>query len=220
MPSQQDEYRYWTAQLTDASHNMLQTVQASAGKWQAAIAALLAAYATVGFLLTPDKLAALPVHGAAEIILLVTYGLAGLLGIVAVILANLAAQGIPQIKLRKITTGTEYRKRVTDAAVTASRYLRMAMVFAGCAGILALAGSAYLLIAGVIAANHPDAIVVSPQGAYCGQILNSNGKLTLLLPTGHAVPVAGGTLTPVSSCPNSPHGSAGKTREGAGLARW
>ena len=113
MPSKQDEYRYWTAQLTDASHNMLQTVQASAGKWQAAIAALLAAYATVGFLLTPDKLAALPVHGAAEIILLVTYGLAGLLGIVAVILANLAAQGIPQIKLRKITSGTEYRKRVT-----------------------------------------------------------------------------------------------------------
>lgn len=199
--SEVDEYRYWTAQLTNASHNMLQTVQASAGKWQAAIAALLAAYATVGFLITPDKLAALPVHGAAEVILLVGYGLAGALGIAAVILANLAAQGIPQIRLRTIITGTEYGKLVTAAAVKASHQLRMAMALAASAGILALVGSAYLLVAGVIAANHPVATVVSPQGAYCGQILNSNGTLTLRLPTGHVVPVAGGTLTQVSSCP-------------------
>jgi hypothetical protein len=161
----------------------------------------LGAYATIGFLLTPDKLATLPVHGAAEIILLAAYGLAGALGVAAVVLANLAAQGIPQIRLRTIITGTEYRNDVTDAAVKANGRLKVAIWLAGCAGALVLACSAYLLIAGVVAANHPDATVVSPRGAYCGQLLNTNGKLTLLLPTGQVVAVAGGTLNQVNSCP-------------------
>jgi len=106
---------------------------------------------------------------------------------------------MPKVRRGTIITGPQYRELVTDAA--ASRQLRMAMALAASAGILAVAGSAYLLIAGVIAANHPDATVVSPQGAYCGQLLNSNGKLTLLLPTGHVVSVAGGALTQVNSCP-------------------
>lgn len=201
MPSQVDEYRFWDGQLADAGHTMLQTVQAAAGKWQAAIAAFLGAYATIGFLLTPDKLAALPVHGTAEALLLAVYGLAGVLGVVAVVLSNLAAQGIPQVRLRTITTGTQYRQHVTDAAVTSDRQLKIAMAAAGCAGVLVLACSAYLLIAGVVSANHPDATVVTPHGAYCGQLLNTSGKLTLLLPTGQVVPVAGGALTQVSSCP-------------------
>jgi hypothetical protein len=142
VPNQVDEYRFWTTKLADASHNMLQTVQTAAGKWQAAIAAFLGAYATIGFLLTPDKLASLPVHGTTELVLLAVYGLAGVLGIVAVVLSNLAAQGIPQIRLRTITTGTQYRQQVTDAAVTADRQLKIAMVVAGCAGTLVLACSA------------------------------------------------------------------------------
>ena len=201
MPTVEDQERYWTIQLMSASHNMLQTVQASAGKWATALAAFLAAYATVGFLITPDKIAALPVHGAVEVVLLIAYGLAGALGIGAVIMANLAAQGMPKIRHDTITTAQEYRQLVGNAAKRASDQLTMAMKLAACAGILAVGGSAYLLIAGVIAANHPDATVVSPQGAYCGQLLNSDGKLTLLLPTGHVVPVAGGALTQVSSCP-------------------
>jgi hypothetical protein len=201
MPTEEDVARYWTNQLMGASYNMLQTVQASAGKWATALAAFLAAYGTVGFLITPDKIAALPVHGAIEVVLLIAYGLAGALGIGAVILANLAAQGMPKIRHDIITTGQDYRQFVGNAAKRASGQLKMAMKLAACAGILAIAGSASLLIAGVIAANHPDATVVSPQGAYCGQLLNSDGKLTLLLPTGQVVPVAGGALTQVSSCP-------------------
>ena len=201
MPTVEDQERYWTIQLMSASHNTLQTVQASAGKWATALAAFLAAYATVGFLITPDKIAALPVHGAVEVVLLIAYGLAGALGIGAVFMANLAAQGLPQIRHDTIISGPDYRKLVANAADTAHQQLKMALKLAACAGILAVAGSAYLLIAGVIAANHPDATVVTPQGAYCGQLLNSDGKLTLLLPTGHVVPVAGGALTQVSSCP-------------------
>ena len=201
MTTELDEYRYWAAQQVDASHNMLQTVQTSAGKWQTVLTAFLGAYATVGFLITPDKLAALPVHGAAEVVVLIAYGLAGALGIAAVVLASLAAQGIPQVRIREIITGPQYRQIVTDAAVKADKQLRIAIALTGAAGIAALTASAYLLVAGVIAANHPDATVVSPQGAYCGQLVNSDGKLTLLLPTGRVVPVAGSSLTQVSSCP-------------------
>jgi len=110
MPTVEDQERYWTIQLMSASHNMLQTVQASAGKWATALAAFLAAYATVGFLITPDKIAALPVHGAVEVVLLIAYGLAGALGIGAVIMANLAAQGMPKIRHDTITTAQEYRQ--------------------------------------------------------------------------------------------------------------
>ncbi len=201
MPSVADEHRFWSTKRVDASHNKLDIVQSSAGKWQAALAAFLGVYATVGFVLSPDKLAALPVHGSAEIILLAGYALAGALGIIAIILANLASQGIPEVKLRTLVTDTDYRTIITDRAVTASRQLRLAMAFAGIAGLVAIAGSGYLLIAGVIAANHPDATVVSPEGAYCGELLNSNGRLSLRLQTGQVVSIAGATLTQVSSCP-------------------
>jgi hypothetical protein len=201
MPSLADEARFWSTKAADAHHSMLETVQASAGKWQAALAAFLGVYATVGFVLGPDKLAALPVHGAAEIGLLVAYALAGILGLIAIILANLAAQGIPEILTRTVVTGETYYELVRSRAKTASVQLRCAIILAAAAGILVIAGSAYLLIAGVVAANHPHATVVSPSSAYCGELLNSNGNLSLRLPTGKIVPLAGGFLTQVSSCP-------------------
>ena len=138
MPSPVDEYRFWDTKLADAHHNMLDTVQASAGKWQTAIAAFLGVYATVGFILTPDKLAALPVRGAAEIGLLAAYVVAGVLGIVAVIQANLASQGIPQV--RTGTIGSEdYYQLVKKRAESASLQLLWAMWLAAAAGILVVA---------------------------------------------------------------------------------
>lgn len=201
MPSQLDEYRFWDTKLADAHHNMLDTVQASAGKWQAAIVAFLGVYATVGFVLTPDKLAALPVRGAAEIGLLAAYVAAGALGLAAVIKANLAAQGIPEV--RSETLGSEnYYQLVKKRAEEASRQLKWGMRLAAAAGILAVVGSVYLLLAGVISANHPMATVVTPQSAYCGELLNSHGTLELKLPTGTIMNIPGGsTVTSVSSCP-------------------
>lgn len=201
MPSPVDEYRFWDTKLADAHHNMLDTVQASAGKWQTAIAAFLGVYATVGFILTPDKLAALPVRGAAEIGLLAAYVVAGVLGIVAVIQANLASQGIPQV--RTGTIGSEdYYQLVKKRAESASLQLLWAMWLAAAAGILVVAGSVYLLVAGVISANHPMATVVTPKSAYCGELLNSHGTLELKLPTGMIMSVPGGSsVTAVSSCP-------------------
>jgi hypothetical protein len=201
MPSQLDEYRFWDTKLADAHHNMLDTIQASAGKWQAAIATFLGVYATVGFVLTPDKLATLPVRGPAEIGLLTAYAAAGALGLVAVIMANLASQGIPQV--RNETLGSEdYYQLVKKRAEDAGAQLLWAMKMAAIAGILAVAGSVYLLVAGVISANHPMATVVTPQSAYCGELLNPHGTLELSLPTGTIMSIPGGsTITSVSSCP-------------------
>jgi hypothetical protein len=200
--SKLDEARFWDAKLTDAHHNMLDTVQASAGKWQAAIAAFLGVYATVGFVLTPDKLAALPVRGAAEIVLLAAYAVAGALGLAAVITANLAAQGIPEVR-NEVLGSEDYYQLVRKRAEDASNQLQWAMKLAALAGILAVVGSVCLLIAGVISANHPMATVITAQNAYCGELLDSHGTLELKLPTGIIMSIPGGsTVTSVNSCPS------------------
>ena len=43
MATEQDEALYWAGKAADAHHNAQDIVQASAGKWQAAIAAFLGA---------------------------------------------------------------------------------------------------------------------------------------------------------------------------------
>ena len=157
-------------------------------------------YATVGFILSPDKLATLPVQGVTEIILIVGYGLAGVIGITAVImLADVANQVIPLTEMP--LTPAMYRKIVRDHTIRVSRRFRLALRFAGIAVFVIIAGSGYLLIAGAVATNHPHATIISPTGAYCGELLDSNGKLSLRLQTGEVIPVAGDSLTQVSSCP-------------------
>ena len=201
MPSQEDEIRFWENKAIDASRNSLEAIQSSAGKYQATLAAFLGVYATVGFILSPDKLATLPVQGVTEIILIVGYGLAGVIGITAVImLADVANQVIPLTEMP--LTPAMYREIVRTGAVRVSRRFRLALRFARHSGILVIiAGSGYLLIAGAVATNHPHATIISPTGAYCGELLDSNGKLSLRLQTGEVIPVAGDSLTQVSSCP-------------------
>lgn len=195
------EYRFWANKLADDSRNRLEAIQSSAGKWQATLGAFLGVYATVGFILSPDKLATLPVHGTAEIFLFIGYGLAGALGITAVIiLAGISAQR-PKVAIGVVLTGETYHKLAMVQADTASHRFRLAIAFAAVAGFASIAGSGYLLVAGVVATNNPHATLVSPTGAYCGELLNLNGKLSLRLPTGKIISVAGGSLTPVNSCP-------------------
>jgi hypothetical protein len=200
MPSQEDEIRFWENKAIDASRSSLEAIQSSAGKYQATLAAFLGVYATVGFILSPDKLATLPVQGVTEIILIVGYGLAGVIGITAVImLADVANQVIPLTKMP--LTAAVYREIVRNHTIRVSRRFRLALRFAGIAVFVIIVGSGYLLIAGAVATNHPHATIISPTGAYCGELLDSNGKLSLRLQTGEVISVAGDSLTQVSSCP-------------------
>ena len=201
MPSLRDEILYWQNQAVDAHHDLLKTIQASAGKWQAAIAAFLGLYATTGFILGPDKLATLPVHGSVEIGSVVAYGVAGLAGISALVLANLAAQGIPEILSGTPVTGPLMYKLVTTRAMTARRQLTGAIGLAGVAGILILAISGFLLGAGIRAQGRPSDILINTGHAYCGILTNVAGQVGVKPLHGKFVSAAGGSLTPVSACP-------------------
>lgn len=201
MPSLRDEILYWQNQAVNAHHDLLKTIQASAGKWQAAIAAFLGLYATTGFILGPDKLATLPVHGSVEIGSVVAYGVAGLAGISALVLANLAAQGIPEILSGTPVTGPLMYKLVTTRAMTARRQLTGAIGLAGVAGILILAISGFLLGAGIRAQGRPSDILINTGHAYCGILTNVAGQVGVKPLHGKFVSAAGGSLTPVSACP-------------------
>src|SRR5258706_9919343 len=125
-----DEARYWATKAADAHHNMLDTIQNSAGKWQIAIAAFLGVYSTAGFIMSPDKLDPLPVRGWTEASLLATYGAAGVCGISAIILASLASARIPQILTGEPITGSRMRELVTNRAKSARRQLKFAVILA------------------------------------------------------------------------------------------
>jgi len=201
VPSLRDEVSYWQNQAVDAHHNLLSTIQSAAGKWQAAIAAFLGLYATTGFVLGPDKLATLPVHGSLEIGVVVAFFMAGIAGIVAVILANLAAQGIPEIFTGTPITGPLMYQLVSSRARSARGQLHGAMVLAGVAGVLILAISGFLLGAGIRAQAHPSDILINTGHAYCGLLVHHEGQVEVKLPSGRFVPAAGGSLTPVNACP-------------------
>ncbi len=202
MPGLAEEAQFWADKAADAHHSVLEDVRSSAGKWQAAIAGFLGLYATAGFVLGPDKLASLPVQGTVRTALLAAvYGVAGACGIGAVVLANLAAQGIPEILTGQPVTGPKMRQLSYDRAVTANRRLSWAIRLAAVAGALLIAVSVFLVIAGIQGSNHPQAMVVTKNGAYCGELVNTGGKLRLRLPDGELIPLAGGSVTPVSSCP-------------------
>lgn len=201
MASLRDEVLYWQNQAVDAHHDLLKTIQTSAGKWQAAIAAFLGLYATAGFILGPDKLATLPVHGSVEIGTVVAYGVAGLVGISALVLANFAAQGIPEILSGTPVTGPLMYKLVTTRAMMARRQLGWAIGLAGVAGILILAISGFLLGAGIRAQGRPTDILINTGHAYCGVLVNVAGQVGVKPLHGKFVSAAGGSLTPVNACP-------------------
>jgi hypothetical protein len=195
-----DEIKYWDAKALDTQHTMLATVQSSAGKWQASIAAFLGLYGTVGFVIGPNQLANLPVHGYVLLGVLIAYGLTGALGLTALALSNLAAQGIPKIFNQPIT-GAWLSEKSTARARSASTQLKSAIGFALVAGLLAIGISVFLIVTGALTARHSSALVTGPNGAYCGQLQNSGGTLSLLLPGGKVVPLAGASVTQVPSCP-------------------
>jgi hypothetical protein len=203
MVSEQDEALYWAAKASDAHHNVLDTVQASAGKWQAAIAAFLGAYATIGFVVGPTTLSSLPPTDWKYVIV-AALGLAGIIGIIAVVLANRAADGFPVVKQDLPLTGPQMAAAALQGAQNSRALLRKAIWVAAIAGCLAILGSFGILATGLLtSAPAPDAVLVTRSGAYCGTLGTTNGVASVLLSDGKRIPVAGGTITMVSSCGGS-----------------
>jgi hypothetical protein len=127
MATEQDEALYWAGKAADAHHNVQDTVQASAGKWQAAIAAFLGVYATAGFVVGPTTLPNLP-FSAWKYVILVILGLAGVIGLIAVILANKAAQGFPKVEQAIPLTGPQMAAAALEGAKQSRKLLRAAIL--------------------------------------------------------------------------------------------
>jgi hypothetical protein len=200
MASELDEALYWAGKASDAHHNVLETVQASAGKWQAAIAAFLGAYATVGFIVGPTTLASLPPTDGKYAIV-AALGLAGIVGVIAVVLANRAAAGFPSVEQDFPLTGPQMAAAALQGAQNSRALLRRAILGAAIAGGLALLGSFGILATGLLTpAPAPYAVLVTHSGAYCGTLSTSNGAAFVRVAGGRRIPVAGGTITVVTAC--------------------
>lgn len=203
LASEQDEAVYWASKASGAHRNVLDTVQASAGKWQAGITAFLGAYATVGFVVGPTTLASLPSF-TSKAITVVVLGLAGVFGLTAVLLAYRAANGFPVVKEDHPLTGPQMADLALTAAKTARARLTTAIYAAGIGGFFAVVGSFAILAFSLLAsAPAPSAVLVTPSSAYCGTLQTTNGITSVLLANGQHIAAKGGTLTIVSSCGGS-----------------
>jgi hypothetical protein len=201
--SEQDEAVYWAAKASDAHRNVLDIVQGSAGKWQAGITAFLGAYATVGFLVGPTTLAGLPSY-ASKVGVIIVLGLAGGFGLIADVLAYLAANGFPRVLEDRPLTGPQVATNALRGAKTSRRQLRWAMTMAGIAGFFAIVGSFCILAFSLLTSTPaPYAVLVTPTAAYCGTLDTTNGVTSVLLASGKPIQVAGGTMTIVTSCGGS-----------------
>jgi hypothetical protein len=201
MSSEQDEALFWASKALDSHHGTLDTAQAAAGKWQAGIAAFLGAYATVGFVVGPTTLASLPVTGAVRDVILAAMCLAGLIAIVAVWSANRASTPIPKLETTSVLTGLELAQQSIEGTQKVLRLLKRAIVLSAVAGVLAVGASVAVLIAGVVAPTPTQhAILVTSSGAYCGSVITTNGRVSIVLTNGEAMSAKGGTISIVSSC--------------------
>jgi hypothetical protein len=203
MATEQDEALYWAGKAADAHHNAQDIVQASAGKWQAAIAAFLGAYATVGFVLGPTTLASLPTSFWKYVIVIVL-GLAGFIGLIAVVFANKAAEGFPRVEQAIPLTGPRLAAAALDGAKRSRKLLQQAINSAAIAGTLAILGSFGILAVGLLSPTPAPTVVVSTHaGTYCGMLNTTNGAASVLLPNGKIISADGGTITVVTSCGGS-----------------
>src|SRR4051812_43514673 len=92
-----EENKYWADQVDELHHSALKNVRDMATKWQAAIIALLGAFATITFVWGPEKLEKYPLApGPWRGVSLFMLVIGGVSGIVAAILLSLASIGIPQ----------------------------------------------------------------------------------------------------------------------------
>jgi hypothetical protein len=203
LTSEQDEAVYWASKASDAHRNVLDIVQASAGKWQAGITAFLGAYATVGFVVGPTTLAGLP-DLASKVITVVVLGLAGVFGLYAVVHAYRAANGFPTVMKGNPLTGPQMAKLALSNAEAAQALLTKAVRAAAIGGSFAVAGSFTIVVFSLLAsAPAPSAVLVTPSAAYCGTLQTTNGVTSLHLANGQNVAAKGGTITIVTSCGGS-----------------
>jgi hypothetical protein len=124
--------------------------------------------------------------------------------LIAVILANKAAEGFPKVEQDIPLTGPQMAAVALDGAKRSRKLLRQAILGAAIAGTLAIVGSFGILAVGLLSPTPaPTVVVVTPSGAYCGTLSSTNGATSVLLSSGKLISAKAGTITVVTSCGGS-----------------
>jgi hypothetical protein len=172
--SPEEEWEYWDKKATELRRGQLTTVQTSATKWSALLAALLGVFSAVAFaggLTTIDKLPDLwapIVRGITTLAVLTDIG-----GIAAL---SMAAGGL-LVARRSGLTATSVQEMYTAGTGTALRWLTTGRVFALVTAVLVLAGSGIVLWAPERSdpPKAPNVLVVVNGHAVCGRLSGTPG---------------------------------------------
>ena len=176
MSSIEEEDLYWANEVEKLHHDALKNVREAATKWQAAIAAALGAFVTVGFVWGPDKFEKYPIGPGLwrglSLFLMIAAGAAGL---TAAVYAGLAGIGIP--KEYPTMTGPDLEQWTQAQAKKSMEHLDKTMHLAFTAGVLALAFSVWLMIAAATAAPKPQsvyALLTGKPGPTCAKLVKTD----------------------------------------------
>jgi len=168
----------WQKAFTDAQHDQLAKVRASAEKWSGGIAAVVGAFATFSVILAPQKLADVA-DGNQRILVFLFAATAGILGTIALVKATLASSGSP--KLDSAATWEVYRDNVKIGAAKAARDLRVSRTLTWVAiGAIVAAALVSQASALIPKAAESDFMVVSTNGdVTCGALTTHDGVVSV-----------------------------------------
>jgi hypothetical protein len=196
--------RRWDDEALEAVHTSLRDVRAAATAWGATVGTLLGAFGLVAFIKGPDTFT--DVKGsAADAAALLVLG-AAVLASVAVLLAALAAQGVP--KAVQGLNGWAFWRLTTDRARTAATQLAISRGLTLVAAYLVLGsiGIVWFTTLKDRGDTRSSSAIVLPDragaAAVCGTLGVEGGQLTVAPAHGARRVVRGeATLTLVDSCP-------------------
>jgi len=174
----EDDWR-WEREATDLRHSSLTTVRSVAEKWAGSIAALLGVFSVAAVVKGPEKLADIE-NGPLQITLILLVGVAAASAFVAILLAALAAQGLPRVV--DVLDGVILKAWSQQRARLAIRLLFWSRIVAATAALLIIASAliawADVAVAGGEQKAAQSVLVVDSSGkVFCGEIQGTDGAL-------------------------------------------
>jgi len=166
---------YWQDRFDELRRTELDSVRATAGKWQATIATLLGVFGSVAFVGGISKVDDLndAAAAAAKTLITVAVGLA----LIAVLCAAYAAQGIPRDKRGQ--NADQLRSESFSRARRALWSLRTSQVLSLAATGCVVAGSLVVLFADAPSPTPPRFVVTADGRIWCGELSSADGVAAL-----------------------------------------
>jgi hypothetical protein len=195
--------KYWQGKLDELDRTQLDTVRATAAKWQGTISTLLGVFGTVAFVTGANTIEKLAPDDADTARFAVTAAAALALG--AVLSATYAAQGLP--RRHKNPDWPWLEKQSREQAGKALTWLRVSQVLAILAVGLVVVGSVVVLWSSPAKQAAPPAnalVRVADGSVRCGAVTTSDGTVGVKFPDGTTVRLgaANQLVTTVATCPS------------------